>query len=121
MSMGFLRQNSVQRLIDAAPLGEQLGEYFRATIGKAVKPLVALGFLAPFAEQETLSFEPPQQGIEGALVHVQTVLRERFAERVAILLGPQRGQDRDHEAAAAQFEANVVKQRWIHDLIPYEA
>ena len=48
-------------------------------------------------------------------VDVQPLFGEQLAERVAVLLSPQRRQHRNDEAAAAQFEAKVVKQRWVHD------
>ena len=46
----------------------------RRAIGReAVEPLLPLGVLAPFGGQQTLRLQPPQHGIESALVDIDDV------------------------------------------------
>src|SRR5262245_42725344 len=107
--MVSLLENSCDRRIDAAPLGEQLRQHLLAVLRQAVEALVAFAFLAPLARQEPLRLEPPEQWVERAFVDREPVLAEELAQRVAVLLGAERGQHRHDQAAAAQFEAKVFK------------
>ena len=54
---------------------------------EAVETLVALLLLAPFAGEEALGFEPPQERVEGALFDRQTLISEGLAEGVSVVLG----------------------------------
>ena len=86
-----------------------------------VEAFIAPGFFAPFAGEQPLALQTAKQRVERALVHVEAVFGEELAERVAVLLRPQRGEHREHEATAAQFEPEIFKQRWIQGSIPCEA
>ena len=96
------------------PLGEQQFQDFGAGSGEQVEALFSLLFLAPLAGQESLAFQPAQQGVERAFIDLQAVLREGFAQRVTVLLAAQRRQDGQYQAAAAEFETEILKVFWIH-------
>src|SRR5205809_7719989 len=95
-------ENGVQRRSDLPPLLEQLVEKRPSVSRQQVVTLVPLALLAPLALQESLRLEPAQQGIERALVHDEALLRERLAQRVAVLLVAELGEHRHHQAAAPQ-------------------
>ena len=68
-----LRQNLVQRQVDAPPFREQLLEHRRPLVRQAIEALVALALFPPLTQQQPLGFEPPQQGIERAFIDIQAV------------------------------------------------
>ena len=77
----------------------------RPTVGQAVEALVALGLFTPFADEKALRFQPPQQRIERAFVDDEPVFREQLAQRVSVLLGAERREHGDGQAAAAELRA----------------
>src|SRR5688572_554979 len=81
--------NPVERLVDALPFSEQLLENLPALWRQLVETLVAPAFLAPFAGEEILALETAQQGIQRALVDIETQIGERLAQRVAVVFRPQ--------------------------------
>ena len=83
-----LRDDPVERRIDATELGRKLFEYLLARGQQAVKALAALVLFAPLALQESLAFKAPQQGVERPLVDLEAGLFQRFAKRVAVPLRP---------------------------------
>src|SRR5215471_15467119 len=72
--------HSVQRGIDALPLREQLFQDHFAVPGQPVKPLVALLFFAPFAEQQALALQSPQQRVQRPFINRHALLLERLAQ-----------------------------------------
>ena len=109
----MLRENAIQRRVDASPFGEQLRQHLRASLRQPVEAFIALRVLPPLADQEPLGFEPAQQRVQRAFVHCQPVLGEQLAEGVAVPLLPQRRQHGHREAAAPELEAEVLKRGWI--------
>src|SRR6476660_9692185 len=118
--MSVLLQHRANRSIDTVPFPEELFERGLAVRREPVEALVAFVLLAPLTGEESLAFEPAEQGIERALVDRQPVLVERLAQRVAVLLFAQRGEYREDQAAAPQLEAEIVEgigargHRWSH-------
>src|SRR5277367_5649240 len=92
-----LLKNPIQRGIHVLPLRDQLFENDLAVFRKPVKPLVALVFFAPLADQQALRLEAPQQRVEGAFIDGHAVVGEGFAEGVAVLLGLKGGQDSEDQ------------------------
>jgi hypothetical protein len=84
--------------------------------GEAVEAFVALLVFAPFTDQEGLSFESPEKGVKGAFVDLEAVFGEFFAERVAILLGAQSGEDGEDETAATKFQPEILEGFRIHSV-----
>ncbi len=87
------------------PLGEQLIQSLLALARDAVKTLLSLFFLAPFAGQQALAFQPSQQWIQRAFIDGEAMLSQRLTQRVTVLLVAQRCHDRHHQEPAAEFEA----------------
>src|SRR5512140_188634 len=102
-------ENAAERIVDAIPLGVQLLEHRAAGGREPVEALVAAIGLAPFALEQSLRLEAPQQGIERALVDVEATLRKGLAQRVAVLLRTQGGQRREHQAPAAKLHAKRLE------------
>jgi hypothetical protein len=50
--------------------------------GESVEALVALVFLAPFAGEETLGFQPTQHGVKRAFLDLEAGITEDLAEGV---------------------------------------
>jgi hypothetical protein len=96
------------------PLGQELLQDDLALAREAVEALPALVLLAPLAGQQPLVLEPAQQRVQRALVDVQPVLGQRLAQRVAVLLGPQRGQHGQHQAAPPQLQPQVLERLGAH-------
>ena len=59
-------EDVVDGVVDAVPLGEELGEDGFAFGGELVEALVALVLFAPLAGEEALGFEAAKEGVEGA-------------------------------------------------------
>src|SRR5208337_2966715 len=89
---------------------EQLAEYLLAVAGEAVEPLVALVFLAPFAGQQPLGLQAPQQWIERAFVDLQATLGQYLAQRIAVVLLAKLHQHRQSQATATKFQTKVLKE-----------
>jgi hypothetical protein len=102
--------DSVEGSVDALPLDKKLLENFFAVFRENVEALVAFVFLAPFADEQPLRFEPAKEGIESAFIDGHAMLGECFAEGVAVLFGAKLGEDSKDEAAASEFESNVFKE-----------
>ena len=81
-----------------------------AVAGEAVKPLVALVFLAPLAGQQPLGLQAPQQRVERAFVDLQAALGQGLAQRVAVVLLAKLRQHCQSQAAAPQFQAKVLEE-----------
>src|SRR5262245_40121774 len=109
MSMIVLREDFIERGVDAAPFDEPERQHPRAVVRQTVKALVALGLFAPLAYQEALALEPTQKRVERALVDFQPALAQHLAQRVAVLLGSQGGQHRDGETPAPELKLQVVE------------
>ena len=80
-------EDVVDGVVDAVPLGEELGEDGFAFGGEPVEALVALVFFAPLAGEEALGFEAAEEGVEGAFLDGEAFVGEGFAEGVAVVLG----------------------------------
>jgi hypothetical protein len=102
--------------VERVPFRKQLFKNLFSFGGEAVEALVAFLMFAPFADQEGLGLEPPQQGIEGAFVDFETMLGKFFAEGVSILLGTQSGEDGEHETAATEFQPEILEGFWVHSI-----
>src|SRR6185436_19942133 len=102
-------EDAVDGAVDATPLVEQQPQRPLAVGGQAVEALVALVLLAPFADEQPLCFQPPQQRVQGVLVDVQAKVRQGFSQRVAVVLDAQLGECGHHEAAAAELEPKVFE------------
>jgi len=101
--------DSVDGFVDVVPLLEQMGQDLLAVGGEAIEAFVAFLFFAPLADEEALGFEASQERIEGALVDDQAMIGEVFAERVAVVLLPELGEDRESKAAAPELEPKVFE------------
>jgi len=110
----MLREDCVERRVDLPPLVEQLREHFGAVFREAVEALGALFLLAPLALEETLRLESAQQRVERPFVDLEALFRKGFAQRIAVLLGAQRGEDGEHQRPASQLEPQVFKDRRVH-------
>jgi len=99
--MILLLQNLVYGCVDAAPLGEQLVQDFRAIGRQKVEALLAFVLLAPLAGQKALGFQAAEQWVEGAFVDLQAVFGQGLAQSVAVLLAAQGRQDCQNQATAA--------------------
>jgi len=102
-------EDVVDGVVDAVPLGEELGEDGFAGEGELVEALVALVFFAPLAGEEALGFEAAEEGVEGAFFDGEALVGESFAEGVAVVLSTELGEDGEDEAAAAELEAEGVE------------
>src|SRR6185503_15302088 len=80
--------------------------------------LFALVFLAPFARQQALRLEPAKQRVQSALVDLEPELRERIAQRVAVVLRAQLREHGDRQRSAAQLETQLVDELGGHRPIP---
>ncbi len=76
---------------------------------QSVEALLALVLLAPRAVQQALALQAPQERVERVLLDVHPLLPERLAQRIAVVLGPQAGQDGDDERATTQLQAQVLQ------------
>src|SRR5215831_2825024 len=101
--------HSVQGRIDALPLRQQLFQDHFAVGGEPVKPFVALLFFAPFAEQQPLALQAPQQRVQRAFVNCHALFLERLTQRVAVLFPAQGREDSEHERAPTQLQPQVFK------------
>src|SRR5690348_11590079 len=81
--------NVVQRVVQRAPLVQQLLQNRAALRRKPIETLLALVFLAPFARQQTLRLEPAKQRVQRAFVDLEAEVGERLAQRVAVVLRAQ--------------------------------
>src|ERR1700744_471099 len=108
--LGPPSDQSVQGLVDGAPLAGQLAEQPRAVVGEAVEALVALVFLAPFAGEQPLALQPPQHRVERAFVDLQAGVGQLLAQRVAVALGLERPEHRQDQAAAPQLQPQLLEQ-----------
>src|ERR1700730_16432123 len=108
-SMVRLLENRVQRCIDALPLGEELLQHQPAVGRQLVKALVPFVFLAPLAGEQSLAFEPAKQGVQRPLVDAQSKVAERVSQRVAVRVRPERGEDSETQASAAELEAEILE------------
>src|SRR6267143_805898 len=111
-----LLNNPLQRRIQAVPFLEQLLEDARPVLREAVKPFVALIFLAPFAFEQALGFQPPQQGIQRALLNLHPLIRQRFAQCVAVMLFAKLRQHRNDQRPATQFHPQVFEEVGVREL-----
>jgi hypothetical protein len=69
-----------------------------------VEALVALVLFAPLAEQQPLGFESAKKRIKSALLDVHTMVRERLAERVAVVLFTELDEDGQDNTAPSELE-----------------
>ena len=97
------------------PLREQLLQDHLAVTGEEIKPFVALFFFSPFADEQALAFQPPQQRVQRAFVDGHAPFCKGLSQCVAVLLLAQRGQHRQHQRAAAQLQPQVFKQVVVAD------
>ena len=98
---------------ERAPLGRQ---FLRQLLALHARLVIAPGpavLDAPRALEQSLRFEPAEQGIEGALVYLEALVREQLLEGVAVLLVPQLDEDRQHQGAPAEFEGEAVAGRLL--------
>ena len=65
--------------------------------------------MAPFALEQTLFFQAPDQRIQGALVNIQPLAADLFSQGIALVLFTQLGQYGQGKAAAAQFQSQLFK------------
>ena len=107
--MGFLLEDGFQGRVNLLPLGEQLLENERALFGDSIEALVALVFFAPLALEQALRLKAAEERVEGAFIDGEAAVGEGFALGIAVLLGAQSRQDGQHEATAAEFEAEVFE------------
>src|SRR6266851_2017045 len=107
--------NPLQRRIQAVPFLEQLLEDARPVLRKAIKPFVALVFLAPFAFQQALGFQPTQQRIQGALFDLHALVRQRLAQRIAVMLFAKLRQHRNDQRPAAEFHPQVFEKVGVRE------
>ena len=105
----ILLENIFQRCVNAFPLDQQLFEDQLAVGGETVEPLFALVFFSPLADQQALSFKPAKQWVESALINSHAVIGQRFAERVAVVLGPQGREHRKGKTAPAKLLTEVFE------------
>ena len=80
-----------------------------AVAGETVEALVALLLLAPFADQQTLALQPPKQRIESVFVDGHAAVGEGLAQRIAVVLLAELGEDGQNEAAPSEFQPKVLK------------
>ena len=117
--------DALKRRMDAAPLLEKLLQDPSSRGRKAIEALVALVLFSPFANQQSLRFQPPEQRVQRTFVNHQTIVGERFTERVAVLLGFELGEYRDNQAAPPELEPQGIenpriwrksgcRREWIH-------
>src|SRR3954466_10409527 len=87
-SMVWLRGNSVERVVEGSPFGEELFQHAGAVLRETIEALVALALLAPLADQQPLRFEAPQQRIQRPLVDGKSVLGKQLPHGGAPLRPP---------------------------------
>jgi len=92
------------------PLLQQLAEDLFAVTGEPVEPLVAFVFFAPFAGQQSLSFQAAEEGIEGAFVDDQSMFGEGFTQGVAVVLLAKLRENGEGQTAAAKLEAKIFEE-----------
>lgn len=102
--------------VERIPFRKQLFKDLFSVGREAVEALVAFFVFAPFADQEGLGLESPEKGVEGAFVDLKPVFGEFFAERVAILLCAQSGEDGEHETSATEFKPEVLEGLRVHSV-----
>jgi len=102
-------EDVVDGVVDAVPLGEELGEDGFALGGELVEALVALVLFAPLAGEELLGFEAAEEGVEGAFFNGQALVGEGFAQGVAVVLGAELSEDCNDQAATAEFETEGIE------------
>src|SRR5688572_8069988 len=102
-------QNPVERCVDGLPFLAEPVEHPFAVGREAIKALGPPLLLAPFAGQETLAFEAPQERVEGVLLDVEAELEQRLAEGVAVVLFTKLCEHRDDHAAASELETEVLE------------
>jgi hypothetical protein len=110
-----LLKNSVQGRVDALPFGEQRLQHGLALRREAIKAFVTLVFLAPFADEEALSFEAAEERVEGAFVDGHAEVGEGFAEGVAVVLGAEHGEYGEDQGATTKLEAEVFEEVVVVD------
>lgn len=98
-----------ERRIDALPLRQKLLKDQFSVPRQDVKALVTLIFLAPFADQETLSFQSAKQRIESAFVDGHPTFSKCLPQRVPVLLRAQLGQHRKDQRSAPQLGPEVFE------------
>ena len=81
-------EDVVDGVVDAVPLGEELGEDGFSLRGEPVEPLVSFVFFPPLAGEKLLRFEAAKEGVEGAFFDRQALVGEGLAERIAVVLDP---------------------------------
>jgi hypothetical protein len=57
-----------------------------------------------------LGFEPAEERIEGAFIDGHAVFGEGFAQRVAVLLGVELGEDGENEGSAAELHSEIFEE-----------
>src|ERR1700689_3323842 len=98
-----------KRRVDALPLRQKLLKNQLSVPRQRVKALVTLIFLAPLADQETLSFQSAKQRIEGAFINGHPMFSERLAQGVAVLFRAQLGQHRKDQRPAPQLGPEILE------------
>src|SRR5581483_11424667 len=102
-------KNPVDGCVDCAPLIEQLLQSRFAVGREPVEALVAFLFFAPFAQQQSLRFEPAKQGIQGAFIDLEASFSQVLPQGVAVVFLAQLNQNRQGQAASAKLEPEVLK------------
>src|SRR5580698_7911749 len=95
--------------VDRLPLLQQLAKDPLSIAGEPVKPLVALVFLAPFAGQQPLRFQAPQQRIERAFIDLQAPQCQSLAQRISVMLLAKLRQNGQGQTAAPQLQPKILK------------
>lgn len=101
--------DAIEGGIDLLQFGEELFENGAAVAGKFVEAFLAIVFFPPFALEQTLSLEPPEEGIERAFIDLDSERRQVLAQGIAVMLASELGEDRDDEEAAAEFEPQDIE------------
>ena len=106
--------NTVERGINSAPFLQQLRENRPTLSGQRVETLVAFILLAPFAGQQTLRFQTPQKWIKRALINIQPMRGEGFAQGITVVLNSQLNQYSQSQASSSQLQPQLFKQIGLH-------
>src|SRR3954454_10155255 len=112
-----LRENAGERAIDGLPLGDEEIQHASAIRGQLVEPLGALVLLTPLAGQQALTLEAPQQRIQRAFFHEQTLVLEHPPQCVAVLLDAERREHRHSQAPAAELQPQVVEKSGLEESV----
>lgn len=108
MGGGFL-DDAVEGGVDFFHLDEELFKDLPAVRGEPIEAFLAVVLFPPLAGEKALRLEAAEERIKRAFVDFEAELGEVLAERVAVVLAPELGEDSDDEKAAPQLEADVFE------------